>query len=219
MEYNGRAGQLTYTGKTSFVSPKTTKKLCWNGHTKRMVTLGWKELFRSSRSIHSRRVAMLLSRKFYLRSSLSFPALRLKLTLQRIVVRNLPIPNQMNCILYVDFMELPRFAGHDFALLVTDGLSRYSRVFPLTRKVDWEGVLKEIFQRLGSVLLTTKNYLQRSGHPVYQPYWLVPKRHGSHGCRSPVRNSVPENKESSVRTPSWLFQNSHEDSNAEREEP
>ena len=33
-------------------------------------------------------------------------------------VRNLPIPNQMNSILYVDFMELPKFAGHDFALLV-----------------------------------------------------------------------------------------------------
>ena len=60
-------------------------------------------------------------------------------------VRNLPIPNKMNSILYVDFMELPRFAGHDFALLVTDGL-RYSRVFPLTKKVDGEGVLKEIFE-------------------------------------------------------------------------
>ena len=61
-------------------------------------------------------------------------------------VRNLPILNQMNSILYVDFMELPKFAGHDFALLVTDGLSRYSPVFPLTKKVDGEGVLKEIFE-------------------------------------------------------------------------
>ena len=49
-------------------------------------------------------------------------------------VRNLPIPNQMNSILYVDFMELPKFAGHDFALLVTDGLSRYSQCFPLLRR-------------------------------------------------------------------------------------
>ena len=61
-------------------------------------------------------------------------------------VRNLPILNQMRSILYVHFMELLRFAGHDFALLVTDGLSRYSRVFPLTKKVDGEGVLKEIFE-------------------------------------------------------------------------
>ena len=58
-------------------------------------------------------------------------------------VRNLPIPNRMKSILYVDFMELPRFAGHDFAPLVTDGRRRYSRVFPLTKKVDREGLLKE----------------------------------------------------------------------------
>ena len=43
-------------------------------------------------------------------------------------------------------MELPLFAGHDFTLLVTDGLSRYSRVYLLTKKVDGEGVLKEIFE-------------------------------------------------------------------------
>ena len=61
-------------------------------------------------------------------------------------VRNLSIPNQMNSILYLDFMELPKFAGRDFTLLVTDGLSRYSRVIPLTKKVDGEGVLKEIFE-------------------------------------------------------------------------
>ena len=61
-------------------------------------------------------------------------------------VRNLSIPNQMNSILYVDFLELPRLTGHDFALVATDGLSRYSRVVPLTEKVDGEGVLKEIFE-------------------------------------------------------------------------
>ena len=54
------------------------------------------------------------------------------------------MPNQMNSILYVNFTELPRIAGHDFALLVTDGLSRYSRVFPLTLKEDGKGVLKVI---------------------------------------------------------------------------
>ena len=61
-------------------------------------------------------------------------------------VRNLLISNQMNSIFYVDFMELPKFAGHDFALLVTNRLGRFSRVFPLTKKVDGEGVLKEIFE-------------------------------------------------------------------------
>ena len=61
-------------------------------------------------------------------------------------VKNPPIPNQMNSILCVDFMKLPRVAGHDFALPVTDGLSRYSRVFSLAKKVEGEGVLKEIFK-------------------------------------------------------------------------
>ena len=61
-------------------------------------------------------------------------------------VRNLSIPNQMESILSVDFLELPRLTGHDFALVATNGLSRYSRVFPLTKKVDGEGVLKEIFK-------------------------------------------------------------------------
>ena len=60
--------------------------------------------------------------------------------------RNLPIPNQMNSILYVDFLESPRFAGHGVALLVMDGFSCYSGVFPLTKKLDGEGVLQEIFK-------------------------------------------------------------------------
>ena len=62
-------------------------------------------------------------------------------------MRNLLIPNQMNSILYVGFMELPRLAGHDVALLVTDGLSRYSRVFLHITNVDGEGVRKKIFER------------------------------------------------------------------------
>ena len=76
----------------------------------------------------SLRVGILLSRRFYVRSSLSVFALRLKVTLQRsaVEVKNLPIRNQINSILYVEFMELPRFACHDFALLVADGVSRYS---------------------------------------------------------------------------------------------
>ena len=61
-------------------------------------------------------------------------------------VTSLPIVDHMDSILYVDVMEFPRFAGQDFALLVTEGLSRYTRVFPLTNKVDGEGGLKEIFE-------------------------------------------------------------------------
>ena len=72
---------------------------------------------------------------------------------------------------------------------------------------------------MSTSLRITQDYPQRSRHLVYQPYWLVPKRRESYGYGSPVRNSLPTNKESSVQTPNWLFQNSHEDSDAEREEP
>ena len=43
-------------------------------------------------------------------------------------------------------MGWPRFAGHDFALLITDGQSCYSRVFPPTKKVDGEGLLQGILE-------------------------------------------------------------------------
>ena len=56
--------------------------------------------------------------------------------------RSLPILNQVNSTLYMDFMELPKFAGHDYTLIN----SHYSRVYPLPKKVAIEGVLKEIFQ-------------------------------------------------------------------------
>ena len=71
-------------------------------------------------------------------------------------MKNLRIPNQMNSILYPDFMGLPRFAGHDFALLATDGFIRYSQMVPVTKKVDAERVLKEIFKGWVQVYGLTK---------------------------------------------------------------
>ena len=55
---------------------------------------------------------------------------------------NLPIPHMLNSVVYLDFMQLPHYAGHNFALLVTCGLSRFVRVFPLSKKADSETVLK-----------------------------------------------------------------------------
>ena len=59
---------------------------------------------------------------------------------------HLPIPRMVNSVLYLDFTEMPKYSGHDFALLVTCGLSRYTRVFPLTKRCDGETVLKELFE-------------------------------------------------------------------------
>ena len=44
----------------------------------------------------------------------------------------LPIPHCANSVLYVDYTEMPKFGGYDFALVVTCGLTRFTRVFPCT---------------------------------------------------------------------------------------
>ena len=36
---------------------------------------------------------------------------------------NLPIPHMVNSVVYLDFMHLPHYAGHNFALMVTCGVS------------------------------------------------------------------------------------------------
>ena len=59
---------------------------------------------------------------------------------------HLPIPRMVNSVLYLYFRNMPKYSGHDFALLVTCGLSRYTRVFPLTTKCDGGTVLKEVFE-------------------------------------------------------------------------
>ena len=59
---------------------------------------------------------------------------------------NLPIPHMVNSVVYLDFMHLPHYAGHNFALMVTCGLSRFARVFPMNKKADSETVLKTLFE-------------------------------------------------------------------------
>ena len=60
---------------------------------------------------------------------------------------NLPIPHMVSSVVYLDFMHLPHYAGHNFALLVTCGLSRYASVFPMNKKADSETVLKTLFEK------------------------------------------------------------------------
>ena len=47
----------------------------------------------------------------------------------------LPIPHYANSVLYVDYTEMPKFGGYDFALVVTCGLTRFTRVFPCTKHI------------------------------------------------------------------------------------
>ena len=46
------------------------------------------------------------------------------------LISSLPVPYCTNSLLYVDFIHgLPHFSGYDSCLVVTRGLSRFTRVF------------------------------------------------------------------------------------------
>ena len=47
----------------------------------------------------------------------------------------LPIPHRAKSVLYVDYTEMPKFGGYDFALVVTCGLTRLTRMFPCTKHI------------------------------------------------------------------------------------
>ena len=52
------------------------------------------------------------------------------------LISSLPIPYCANSLPYVDYIhDLPRFGGYDSCLVVTCGLSRFTRVFPCNKKI------------------------------------------------------------------------------------
>ena len=55
------------------------------------------------------------------------------------LVSSLPIPYCANSLLYVDFIHgLPKFGGYDSCLVVTCGLTRFTRAFPCNKKITGE---------------------------------------------------------------------------------
>ena len=55
------------------------------------------------------------------------------------LISSLPIPYRANSLLYVDFIHgLPRFGGYDSCLVVTFGLSRFTRAFPCRKNITGE---------------------------------------------------------------------------------
>ena len=50
----------------------------------------------------------------------------------------LPIPHCGNSVLYIDYTEMPKFGCYDFALVVTCGLTTFTRVFPCTKRITGE---------------------------------------------------------------------------------
>ena len=58
----------------------------------------------------------------------------------------LPIPHCANSVLYVDYIEMPRFRGYDFTLVVTCGLTRFTRVFPCTKHITGQETIKILLE-------------------------------------------------------------------------
>ena len=58
----------------------------------------------------------------------------------------LPIPHCANSVLYLDYTELPKFRGYDFALVVTCGLTSSTRVFPCTKHITGEETMKILLE-------------------------------------------------------------------------
>ena len=58
----------------------------------------------------------------------------------------LPIPHCANSVLYVDYTEMPKFRGYDFALVVTCGMTRFTRVFPCTKHITGEETIKILLE-------------------------------------------------------------------------
>ena len=66
----------------------------------------------------------------------------------RRLISSLPIPYCTNSLLCVHFIHgLPRFSGYDSCLVVTCGLSRFTRVFPCNKKITVEQTVKMLVEQ------------------------------------------------------------------------
>ena len=64
------------------------------------------------------------------------------------LISGLPILDCANSLLYVDFIHgLPRFGGYDSFLVVSCGLSRFTRVFPCNKKITGEQTVKMLVEQ------------------------------------------------------------------------
>ena len=64
------------------------------------------------------------------------------------LISSLPIPYCTNSLLYVDFIHsLPRFGGYDSCLVVTCGLSRFTRVLACNKQITGEQTEKLLVQQ------------------------------------------------------------------------
>ena len=63
------------------------------------------------------------------------------------LISSLPVPYCTDSLLYVDFIDsLPRFSGYGSCLVVTYGLSRFTRVSPCNKKMTGEQTVKTLVE-------------------------------------------------------------------------
>ena len=67
-----------------------------------------------------------------------------------------PIPHCANSVFYVHYTEMPKFGGYDFALVVTCGLTRFTRVFPCTKHITGEETIKILLEEWFCVYRASK---------------------------------------------------------------
>ena len=64
------------------------------------------------------------------------------------LVSSLPIPYCGNSLLYLDFIHgLPKFGGYDCCLVVTCGLTRFTRAFPCSKRITGEQTVKLLVEQ------------------------------------------------------------------------
>ena len=64
------------------------------------------------------------------------------------LVSSLPIPYCATSLLYVDFIHgLPKFGGYDSCLVVTGGLTRFTRALPCNKKITGEQTAKTFVEQ------------------------------------------------------------------------
>ena len=60
-------------------------------------------------------------------------------------VGHLPLPRLCNSKVYMDFVQLPSYNSNNYALVMTDAVSRFVRVFPLNKESSGEEVAKLVW--------------------------------------------------------------------------
>ena len=134
----------------------------------------------------------------------------------------MPIPYLPNTVLYVDFIEMPKYGGYNFVFLMTDSLTRFTQAVPCTKQVDSEGTCKLVMQEwvqrynLPAIIHSDQDIRIKSSTCFYQevlkgmgvevqlgvPYHS--ESHGQVGRENKSLNTLLRINMQQLRTKDWL---------------